>query len=144
MTEPGSGITQSRTNQEICQILSFPEVDYDQLDIDYDGAVIKWRRFGSGSPVVLIHGGNGAWLHWVRNIAALAQEYEVWVPDMPGYGESADLQQRHSFDDLVETMCWTLERIFAKRGSIDLVGFAAQTSLRDQPTSSYAVKRFAG
>ena len=52
-------------------------------------ARIVWRRFGSGPPVVLLHGGHGNWLHWARNVQALAARHSVWVPDLPGYGDSA-------------------------------------------------------
>lgn len=55
------------------------------------GAVLHWREWGQGQPLVLLHGGHGSWMHWVRNIAALAQHYRVLVPDLPGFGESGDL-----------------------------------------------------
>lgn len=47
-----------------------------------------WRRWGQGKPVVLLHGGAGSWLHWIRNIEPLARHHTVWVPDMPGFGDS--------------------------------------------------------
>lgn len=48
-----------------------------------------WRTWGEGPPVLLLHGSHGSWMHWVRNIPALATGRQVWVPDLPGYGESA-------------------------------------------------------
>ena len=51
---------------------------------------MMWRRWGSGSPLVLLHGGAGAWSHWIRNITLLAASHTLWVPDMPGFGESDD------------------------------------------------------
>jgi pimeloyl-ACP methyl ester carboxylesterase len=53
-----------------------------------DGAMV-WRIWGKGPPVVLGHGGQGAWSHWVRNIAVLAEHFTVIVPDLPGHGDSA-------------------------------------------------------
>ena len=35
---------------------------------------LVWRTWGSGPPVLLAHGGHGAWSHWIRNIDALARE----------------------------------------------------------------------
>lgn len=58
--------------------------------IDHEGRRVCWRGFGAGRPVVLLHGGHGNWLHWVRNIEALAAHHAVWVPDLPGYGDSDD------------------------------------------------------
>ncbi len=53
-----------------------------------DGAMV-WRVWGSGPALVLGHGGQGAWSHWVRNIAELAAHYTVIAPDLPGHGDSA-------------------------------------------------------
>lgn len=48
-----------------------------------------WRRWGAGKPVVLCHGGSGSWTHWIRTIPVLQQTCSVWVPDLPGLGDSA-------------------------------------------------------
>lgn len=54
-----------------------------------DGPMV-WRRWGRGTPVVLLHGGSGSWNHWARNVGPLvAAGREVWVPDLPGFGDSA-------------------------------------------------------
>ena len=62
-------------------------------DTNVNGCQIRWRTLGHGKPLVLLHGGHGSWLHWLLNIEALAQEYEVYVPDMPGFNDSADLPE---------------------------------------------------
>src|SRR5436305_1225664 len=51
------------------------------------GAMV-WRRWGAGLPLVLLHGGSGSWRHWARNIAPLSAVRTVWVPDLPGMGDS--------------------------------------------------------
>lgn len=53
-----------------------------------DGSMV-WRVWGAGEPLVLFHGGSGSWTHWIRTIPLLSQHYELWVPDIPGLGESA-------------------------------------------------------
>jgi 2-hydroxy-6-oxonona-2,4-dienedioate hydrolase len=53
-----------------------------------DGQMV-WRVWGSGEPLHLYHGGSGSWTHWLRTIPALAPYFELWVPDIPGLGDSA-------------------------------------------------------
>ena len=50
---------------------------------------VVWRIWGRGDPLVLVHGGTGSWMHWVRNIEDLAQDFLVIAPDIPGSGESS-------------------------------------------------------
>ena len=50
---------------------------------------VVWRIWGTGDPLVLLHGGTGSWMHWVRNIEALSQDFMLLAPDTPGSGESA-------------------------------------------------------
>ncbi len=58
-----------------------------------DGQMI-WRVWGEAAPerpaLVLLHGGFGAWNHWVRTIPSLEPHYCVVVPDLPGCGDSDD------------------------------------------------------
>ena len=59
-------------------------------------ASLVWHIWGEAScvkgrpPVVLFHGGSGSWTHWLLNIAALVESGRcVYVPDLPGFGDSA-------------------------------------------------------
>lgn len=56
-----------------------------------DGHVV-WRVWGADDapPLLLLHGGSGSWMHWVRNLAPLRDDgWRLLVPDLPGFGESA-------------------------------------------------------
>src|SRR5579862_2130773 len=53
-----------------------------------DGTMV-WRRWGEGPPLVLLHGGYGSWMHWIRNVLPLSRQFRVIAPDLPGLGESA-------------------------------------------------------
>ncbi|MFI9388052.1 alpha/beta fold hydrolase [Kutzneria sp. NPDC052558] len=59
--------------------------------LDVAGKKIFVAETGEGPPVVLLHGGGpgaSGVSNYARNIGALAKEYRVIVPDMPGYGRS--------------------------------------------------------
>ncbi len=81
-----------------------------------------WRRFGQGRPLVMVHGGHGSWLHWIRNVRALSQSHEVWLPDMPGFGDSAAVLPQ-DMGELVQAMLAMLEQLFPTQ-PVDLAGFS--------------------
>jgi len=82
-----------------------------------------WRVWGEGPPVVLLHGGHGSWTHWLRNIPDLARRWTLFVPDMPGYGDSAPLPQPHSVETLAEIVFAGLGEILPEP-RFALVGFS--------------------
>lgn len=81
-----------------------------------------WRKWGQGSPVVMIHGGGGAWSHWIRNIGPIAERHTVWAADTPGLGES-DLPDPVSMDNICDIVQQGV-RTLIPEGSIDVIGFS--------------------
>lgn len=87
-----------------------------------------WHHWGEARadvpPLVLLHGGSGSWTHWVRNIEPLvAAGRQVWIPDLPGFGDSAVPPTGGDADALVEPMAEGLRALFGPR-PVDLVGFS--------------------
>src|SRR6266480_1270868 len=72
---------------------------------------IVWRVFGRGEPLVLLHGGTGSWLHWVRNIEDLSRDFLLIVPDIPGSGESANPEPPPTADRIAASMLVGLDSI---------------------------------
>lgn len=97
-------------------------------DVLVDGCRIRWRKWGEGPPLVLIHGGNGSWMHWVRNIQTLSTHYAVWAVDLPGFGDSADLPGDADALDrqrrLVRLTKQSLDRVVPATQEIRLAGFS--------------------
>jgi len=51
----------------------------------------RWMNvldYGSGPPVVFIHGLSGCWQNWLENIPYFARDHRVIAVDLPGFGES--------------------------------------------------------
>ncbi|WP_256299995.1 alpha/beta fold hydrolase [Haloarchaeobius salinus] len=66
-----------------------------------DGLRIHYRRAGTeGPPVVLLHGAgvDDADLSWRHTVETLAEEYQVYAPDWPGYGDSDPAEGDPSID----------------------------------------------
>ncbi|WP_241559670.1 alpha/beta fold hydrolase [Hydrogenophaga sp. NH-16] len=87
------------------------------------GQHLVWRRVGSGPPLVLLHGGHGSWLHWARVIPALSASFTLWMPDMPGYGDST-LTPTQGLDELVAQLRQGLDALLGARTPILLGGFS--------------------
>src|SRR5262245_33186661 len=49
---------------------------------------IAYRRKGSGPPLVVLHGAGSDGRAWDFVAGRLAQNYDVLIPDIPGFGQS--------------------------------------------------------
>ncbi|HEX4505706.1 MAG TPA: alpha/beta fold hydrolase [Alphaproteobacteria bacterium] len=87
-----------------------------------DGSIV-WRSWGSGPPLLLAHGGHGAWSHWIRNIDALAVDRAVWALDLPGLGESA-LAPREDHEAISDAIATGLRQLIGAELPLDIVGFS--------------------
>lgn len=96
----------------------------ESIDARFEGARIRWRRIGSGSPLLLLHGGNGSWLHWVRNIDALAGRHQVWLPDLPGCGDSDEIAPPASLERLVAALQHNIADLLGGEREIDVAAFS--------------------
>ncbi|MET1755472.1 alpha/beta fold hydrolase [Novosphingobium sp. RD2P27] len=80
-------------------------------------------RLGKGKPLVLAHGAQGSWQHWIRNIDALASERRVIAVDLPGHGESA-LPETQDHAGMVKALAVGLKHICVEERAVDLCGFS--------------------
>jgi len=88
-----------------------------------DGDMI-WRIWGRGDPLVLLHGGTGSWMHWMRNIEALARDHMLLVPDIPGSGESASPTLPTSVEKVAGTLLAGIDAIIGADGRFAIAGFS--------------------
>ena len=91
-----------------------------------DGAMV-WHVWGEGNtahaPLVLGHGAAGSWLHWIRNIDALARDRMVIVPDLPGHGDSA-MPAIEDHAGMCAPLAEGIGRIVGEGRPVDLVAFS--------------------
>ncbi len=73
-----------------------------------------------GPPVVLIHGTNACWQHWIETIFPLAVGRRVIAPDMPGTGSSPLPDWRITPERYAEWILELLDELDVRRA--DLVG----------------------
>jgi pimeloyl-ACP methyl ester carboxylesterase len=83
-----------------------------------------WRTWGAGAPLILLHGGYGSWTHWLRNIAELSRHYELWLPDMPGLGDSAMPPKPWVPQSIADAIVAGIDEIFGPQKNVLLGGFS--------------------
>ena len=73
---------------------------------------------------MLLHGGSGSWMHWLRNVEALAAAgRRVLVPDLPGFGDSALPPGNPDADGVAEALAQGLPALVGEQ-AVDVAGFS--------------------
>jgi pimeloyl-ACP methyl ester carboxylesterase len=94
------------------------------LATHHEGACMRWRRIGTGPHLLLVHGGQGNWLHWVRNIEALAAKFTLWLPDLPGLGESDRVPEPITMQSLVAPLRHGLDTLVGPTTEVSVAAFS--------------------
>jgi pimeloyl-ACP methyl ester carboxylesterase len=92
---------------------------------------MTWRAFGSGEPVVLLHGGMGSWMHWISNIPELAQALALLVPDMPGHMDSA-MPSPYTPEAVATILADGIDSILGPGRRYSVVGFSFGAAIAGQ------------
>ncbi|WP_049924150.1 alpha/beta fold hydrolase [Halopiger djelfimassiliensis] len=98
---------------------------------------IAYRRAGTdGPPIVLLHGAgiDDATVSWRHTIDALSDEYRVYAPDWPEYGESTG-SVAHTIDTYVEVLDGFVETLPHDRVSLAGISMGGGAAL------GYALER---
>ena len=112
------------TVQKAQVLIATIEQGSEKFTTTFEKTKIQWRRIGSGKPLVLIHGGSGGWLHWVHNIEALASHYTLWLPDLPGCGESQDLAAPINVPRLAQALSQSIDSLIGVDAEVGIAGFS--------------------
>ncbi|MDR0358153.1 MAG: alpha/beta hydrolase [bacterium] len=87
-------------------------------------ARVQWRSWGTGRPLLLLHGGGGSWTHWIRNLEVLRRRFQVFAPDLPGFGDSSLPPGLVSAEDMAAVMRRSLAHTLPPSVPFDIVGFS--------------------
>jgi pimeloyl-ACP methyl ester carboxylesterase len=90
--------------------------------IAVDDVSIYYKTFGSGSPVLVLHGGLGSLMDMRHQIESLARKRLVIAPDSRGQGRSTDSAAPLSYAEMAEDMRALLDRLGI--GRADVVGWS--------------------
>ena len=93
--------------------------------LEIDGLRIHCFVAGeTGSPVILLHGGglDSAFLSWGKVIGPLSDHHRIFVPDLPGYGQSDHPSIQYTMDFYLTFLAHLLDALHLEQ--ISLVGLS--------------------
>jgi pimeloyl-ACP methyl ester carboxylesterase len=85
---------------------------------------LTWHLWGEGPPLVLLHGGTGSWLHWVRNVEALARDFRVLAADLPGSGDSGVIEPPITAESVAARLDAGIAALIGPEAHFSIAGFS--------------------
>lgn len=95
-----------------------------KLSSSYGSGHMAWHVWGCGKPLILLHGGYGSWLHWIRNIPMLASRFTVFAATMPGFGCSDDIPPPHTAENLALIVSNGIDQVIPANEPFHMLGFS--------------------
>ena len=98
-------------------------VTNEQGTIENEGARIWYATYGSGRPVILLHGGMGNSGNWGYQVPALVKNgYRAVVIDSRGHGRSTRDERPYSYDQMAADVVAVMDALGIKKAG--LVGWS--------------------
>lgn len=104
----------------------------ERLETPQGGGTLVWRRWGSGPALVLLHGGSGSWRHWIKTIPAFCQSHSLYVPDLPGLGDSSDVAGPVSLARIASFVAAGIRTLLPGEEPFQLAGFSFGAAVAGQ------------
>jgi pimeloyl-ACP methyl ester carboxylesterase len=91
--------------KEVIDMSTAVEGTFTEEFVETAGVRVQLRTGGSGEPLLVLHGELGI-PGWLRVYAELAEHFTVYVPSLPGFGQSARPDWIVSVRDLAAWVTW--------------------------------------
>ena len=94
-------------------------VTSDQGFVDYDGARIWYATYGSGSPVILLHGGLGHSGNWGNQVPILVSSgHRVVLIDSRGHGRSTRDSRPFTYELMASDVLAVMDALHLEKASV--------------------------
>jgi 2-hydroxy-6-oxonona-2,4-dienedioate hydrolase len=106
------------------QIETIKNLSEQKIILSKENTKISFRIWGQSGPIlVLLHGGYGSWMHFLKNVEELSKNFQVIVPDMPGFGESEPFPKVPNLDEYAQTLVDALYSL-TNGSNYNIIGFS--------------------
>ena len=89
---------------------------------DHDDCQLHYEEYGSGTPLLLVHGLGSSTLDWEYQVPVLSQQHRVISLDLRGHGRSDKPRERYSIAGFAEDVAALIEHL--NLAPVHLVGIS--------------------
>src|SRR3990172_3337142 len=94
-------------------------VTHDQGYVEHDGARIWYARYGSGSPVILLHGGLGHSGNWGYQVPMLVSSgHRAVLIDSRGHGRSTRDSRPFTYELMASDVLAVMDALHLERAAV--------------------------
>jgi pimeloyl-ACP methyl ester carboxylesterase len=94
-----------------------------------DQGMVHYETYGTGSPVILLHGWIGSWGLWQPTMEALGSQYRCYALDFWGFGESGKKRDSYAVGDFMELVRQFMDALGISRAPLIGHSMGGTTSL---------------
>ncbi len=87
-----------------------------------DGAELHYHDWGSGQPILFLHGAGSTWAQWNYNMQPLSAHFRCIAYDKRGHGRSSDFGSAYDYDLLADDLAEVIEQLH-----LDQIAFVAHS-----------------
>ena len=96
---------------------------------DIDGHRTHYYKAGTGMPVILIHGGASDARDWLRTMAALADRFSFYAPDLLGFGQTERKESGYYLSDFSKFLINFIDAMQVEKPALVGHSFGARACL---------------
>ncbi len=85
-----------------------------------DQGIVHYETYGTGAPVILLHGWLGSWGLWQPTMEALGRQYRCYALDFWGFGESGKKRDSYAVGDFMDLVRQFMDALGLER--VPLIG----------------------
>jgi pimeloyl-ACP methyl ester carboxylesterase len=89
---------------------------------DVNGVHLYYERYGSGRPMIVLHGGLGSGAMFAPILPILAEHHDVIAPDLQGHGRTADVDRPMDHRLMADDIAALIDHLGIDKP--DLVGYS--------------------
>ena len=119
---PGLAVAQARTKKASPPAVKYGSNPAAGHNFTHDGVKLYYEIYGTGEPLLVVHGNGGGIADLSAQIAHFRKRYKVIAMDSRDQGKSADSQDKLTYEKMADDLAALLDHL--KTGPVNVLGWS--------------------